>query len=95
MKLPASVIKGKLQGLPKWTLQGKTIQRKYEFRDFSEAWGFMSRVALKAEKVDHHPNWSNVYNQVQVQLWTHDCDGLTEKDFDLAQFMDSTAEQMS
>jgi 4a-hydroxytetrahydrobiopterin dehydratase len=52
----------------------------------------MSRVALKAEKLDHHPNWSNVYNEVEVRLWTHDHDGLTEKDFELAEFMDTVAQ---
>jgi 4a-hydroxytetrahydrobiopterin dehydratase len=61
------------------------------FKDFSEAWGFMSRTALKAEQMDHHPEWFNVYNKVQVTLSTHDVGGLSEKDFALAGFMDRLA----
>eukprot|EP00930_Biecheleria_cincta_P069898 TRINITY_DN57574_c0_g1_i1.p1 TRINITY_DN57574_c0_g1~~TRINITY_DN57574_c0_g1_i1.p1 ORF type:complete len:117 (-),score=26.87 TRINITY_DN57574_c0_g1_i1:15-344(-) len=67
------------------------LERTFRFGDFSGAWGFMSRVALAAEKADHHPNWSNVYNTVEVKLWTHDADGLTEKDFSLARAMDEAA----
>jgi 4a-hydroxytetrahydrobiopterin dehydratase len=59
------------------------------FKNFVEAWGFMSSVALLAESMDHHPNWDNVYNQVTIRLSTHDSDGLTEKDFQLAGAIDS------
>jgi 4a-hydroxytetrahydrobiopterin dehydratase len=67
------------------------IRKVFEFEDFNAAWGFMSRVAVKADKVDHHPEWFNVYNKVDVTLATHDADGVTEKDVDLASFMDAIA----
>jgi 4a-hydroxytetrahydrobiopterin dehydratase len=64
------------------------IARSFVFRDFNEAFGFMTRVALEAEKMDHHPEWSNVYKTVNVVLTTHDAGGLTELDVRLARFMD-------
>jgi 4a-hydroxytetrahydrobiopterin dehydratase len=67
------------------------IRKIWKFRSFSEAWGFMSRAALAAEKLNHHPEWSNVYNVVDVTLTTHDCDGLSALDIDLARKMDSLA----
>ncbi|MGF1659732.1 MAG: 4a-hydroxytetrahydrobiopterin dehydratase [Rubrimonas sp.] len=65
------------------------ISRGFRFRDFSEAWGFMSRAALAAEKLDHHPEWRNVYRDVEVTLTTHDAGGLTELDLRLARAMDA------
>jgi 4a-hydroxytetrahydrobiopterin dehydratase len=65
------------------------LQKSFKFADFNEAFGFMSRVALMAEKMNHHPEWFNVYNKVDVTLSTHDAGGITELDFELAQFMDS------
>ena len=67
------------------------LQRNFKFKDFVEAWGFMNRVALLAEKQDHHPEWSNVYNRVDVVLSTHDAGGLTQLDIDLASVMDGLA----
>ena len=67
------------------------IRRTYVFRNFSEAFGFMARAALVAEKMDHHPEWSNVYKTVDVTLSTHDAGGLTEKDVKLAAAMDKIA----
>lgn len=64
------------------------IRKVYEFANFNEAWGFMNRVALKAEQMDHHPEWFNVYNKVDVTLATHDAGGVTQLDLDLATFMD-------
>jgi 4a-hydroxytetrahydrobiopterin dehydratase len=60
------------------------IRRSFKFKNFNEAWGFMTRVALMAEKADHHPEWSNVYNRVEILLTTHDCDGLSMRDVKLA-----------
>ena len=60
------------------------IHKSFKFKDFNEAWGFMTRVALLADKMDHHPEWSNVYNRVEITLSTHDCDGLSERDVKLA-----------
>jgi 4a-hydroxytetrahydrobiopterin dehydratase len=73
-------------------VEGRAAIRKvFEFEDFNAAWGFMSRVAVKADKVDHHPEWFNAYNKVDVTLATHDADGVTQKDVDLAAFMDAIA----
>ena len=67
-----------------WTLNDDFISREFVFADFVTAFGFMTSVALIAEKADHHPNWENVYNKVKISLSTHEAGGLTEKDFDLA-----------
>ena len=76
-----------------WTaIEGRdAIAKTYRFKDFSTAFGFMTRCALKAEQMDHHPEWFNVYNRVEVVLTTHDADGVSEKDVALAQFMDQIA----
>ena len=76
--------------LPAWTVVAEpdAIRRDFRFKNFSEAWGFMARVALLAEQRDHHPNWSNVWNTVQIELSTHDAGGLTGKDVSLAQAID-------
>jgi 4a-hydroxytetrahydrobiopterin dehydratase len=76
--------------LPDWTLvEGRdAIRRAFRFRDFSEAWGFMARVALLAEAQDHHPEWSNVWNRVEILLSTHDAGGLSARDVRLAQAID-------
>lgn len=67
------------------------IRKIWKFASFSEAWGFMSRVALVAERMNHHPEWTNIYNTVDVTLTTHDCDGLSRLDLDLARAMDRLA----
>ncbi len=69
----------------------EAIAKTFEFADFNEAFGFMSRAALKAEAMDHHPEWFNVWNKVDVTLSTHDAGGLTDLDFELAKFMDDVA----
>jgi len=76
--------------LPGWRLvEGRdAIMREFRFRDFSEAFGFMSRVALLAEKQDHHPEWFNVWNRVEITLSTHDAGGLSKRDIKLAQAID-------
>jgi len=79
-----------LAALPDWTLRGDAlaIERQFQFRNFSEAFAFMARVALLAEKHDHHPDWSNVYNRVAITLTTHDAGGLSERDVKLARAID-------
>lgn len=67
------------------------IRRTFHFADFAEAFAFMTRVALHAEKVDHHPEWFNVYNRVEIVLTTHDANGLTERDIQLAHYIESVA----
>ena len=66
-------------------------QRSFAFADFNEAFGFMGRIALAAEKADHHPEWFNVYNRVEITLSTHDAGGLSQRDIDLAKFIDGIA----
>jgi 4a-hydroxytetrahydrobiopterin dehydratase len=82
-----------LARLPGWAaVEGReAIARTFRFADFNQAFGFMTRVALKAEPMDHHPEWFNVYNRVEVVLATHDADGVTELDVALAKFMDEAA----
>jgi len=82
-----------LASIGDWSLvDGRdAITRTFRFKDFNAAFGFMSRAALKAEKMDHHPEWFNVYNKVEVTLSTHDAGGLTELDIKLARFMDKAA----
>ncbi len=94
-KLDAAARAKALAALTAWNeVQGRdAIARTFKFKDFNAAFGFMSRVALMAEKMDHHPEWFNVYNRVEVTLSTHDCNGLSERDVKLAQFMDQAASQ--
>jgi 4a-hydroxytetrahydrobiopterin dehydratase len=75
-----------LDALPDWDYDDArdAIVRRVTFTDFAEAWGFMTRVAILAEKADHHPEWSNVYNRVEILLTTHDAGGLSHRDIDLA-----------
>ena len=80
-----------LSGLPDWHLRDDNlaIVRRYKFADFSQAFGFMTRVALIAEKADHHPEWSNVYNRVEITLTTHDAGGLSRRDIAMATAIDA------
>ena len=93
-KLELKVILSELDG---WTKTGdgrNAIRRTYKFPDFSSAFAFMSGVALKAEQLNHHPEWFNVYNTVDVALTTHDVSGLTSLDRDMARFMDGLADRL-
>ena len=89
----AQQTKEMLKQLKGWTeTPGRdAITKTYKFADFTAAFGFMTRVALKADQMDHHPEWSNVYSKVEVILTTHDANGVTDKDMKLAQFMDAAA----
>ena len=77
--------------LPQWSLVAgrDAIRRQFRFRDFGQAWGFMSRVALLAERHDHHPEWSNTWNRVDILLTTHDAGGLSARDVALAEAIDA------
>jgi 4a-hydroxytetrahydrobiopterin dehydratase len=75
--------------LPAWKLEEGKLHRQFQFADFSEAFGFMARVALAAEALGHHPEWSNVWNRVQIALTTHDTGGLSHLDVDLARRIDA------
>ena len=78
----------RLQQVPAWQLDDGKLYRALRFADFTEAFGFMASVALLAERADHHPEWSNVYNRVDIHLTTHDAGGLSERDFALAEAID-------
>jgi 4a-hydroxytetrahydrobiopterin dehydratase len=95
-RLSAEARKSALQGLPGWTeTPGReAIARNFTFKDFNEAFGFMCRAALVAEKNDHHPEWRNVYKTVEVVLATHDAGGVTALDVELARAMNAIAKQL-
>jgi 4a-hydroxytetrahydrobiopterin dehydratase len=79
-----------LAKLPRWHLDAehRSISQKFQFADFAEAFGFMTRIAILAEKADHHPEWFNVYNRVEIKLTTHDAGGISQRDIDLATVID-------
>jgi 4a-hydroxytetrahydrobiopterin dehydratase len=92
-KLSNPARRAAMKDLSKWSkVRGRdAIARKFAFKDFNTAFGFMTRVALLAEKMDHHPEWFNVYNKLEVTLSTHDAGGITENDVKMAKAMDSWA----
>ena len=89
--LSSEDIESRLNSRPGWNLEKDKLHRLFEFESFVEAFGFMSQIAILAEKMDHHPEWSNVYNRVEVCLTTHDAGGISELDFELAAHMDRLA----
>jgi 4a-hydroxytetrahydrobiopterin dehydratase len=90
-KLADADVRARLAQLPAWRLDGARIVRELKFADFSQAFAFMTRVALLAEKKNHHPDWENVWNRVTIRLSTHDAGGLTARDFELAAAIDAVA----
>ena len=90
-RLSDAEIQDQVASLNGWEVQDGKLHREFQFDNFVEAFGFMSRAALVAEKMDHHPEWFNVYNRVVVNLATHDVDGISERDFELAQTMNGLA----
>lgn len=88
-QLTQTEVAQKLAALPAWSVRDGKLYRRLQFRDFVEAFGFMSRVALLAEKSDHHPEWFNVYHTVEIYLTTHDAGGISERDFALATAIDA------
>ena len=77
-----------LEKNPSWIIDNKTIKKEFKFENFIEAFGFMSKVALLSEKIDHHPDWQNIYNKVKINLTTHDKGGITTNDIKLAESID-------
>lgn len=92
-KLSQQAVAAALKNMPKWNMASKrdAIERHLVFDDFAAAWAFMTRIALKAEQINHHPEWSNVWNRVSITLATHDAGGITELDFTLARAIDEAA----
>jgi 4a-hydroxytetrahydrobiopterin dehydratase len=94
-KLSADERAARLRELNGWqnVAERDAIERSFEFADFNEAFGFMTRVAIKAQEMDHHPEWSNVYNVVRITLSSHDANGVTQRDVELARFIDRIAKR--
>ena len=86
--LSAGEIQTQLADIPRWTVQHNKLYRRFIFDNFQQAFGFMTRVALLAEKMDHHPEWGNVYKQVDIYLTTHEAGGISSRDFILARGID-------
>jgi 4a-hydroxytetrahydrobiopterin dehydratase len=90
-KLPEDEVTRRLAEVTGWTLHAGKLHREYKFADFVEAFGFMASAALVAERMNHHPEWFNVWNTVEVDLTTHDAGGITARDFELAAAMERLA----
>jgi len=90
-KLSPQQLEAALAGLPGWSVAAEKLHREYKFADFVHAFGFMATAAIAIEKMNHHPEWFNVYNRVTVDLTTHDAGGITQGDVDLAGLLDSIA----
>ena len=93
-KLPADQVTSALQSLPGWTLSMGKLHREYRFPDFTHAFGFMATAATAIEKRNHHPEWTNVYNRVTVDLVTHDAGGITPADLELAAVLENIAKKL-
>ena len=83
-KMSVQQIEASLTKFPDWQIKDNKLHRELKFKNFIQTWGFMTQVAILAEQMDHHPEWSNVYNQVTIDLTTHEADGISQRDFGLA-----------
>jgi 4a-hydroxytetrahydrobiopterin dehydratase len=92
--LPESDLAAAVSSLPGWTIHNGKLHREYKFASFPQAFGFMATAAPTIEKRDHHPEWSNVYNKVTVDLSTHDAGGITQLDVDLAKLLEGIAQKL-
>jgi 4a-hydroxytetrahydrobiopterin dehydratase len=88
-KLSSEQISEQLKNLPGWSVKDEKLHKDFEFDDFNQAFGFMTRAAMHIEKMNHHPEWFNVYNKLTVDLTTHDAGGITENDIQLAKILNS------
>ena len=93
--LTAAEIASALLSLPSWSVKENKLHREYRFADFIHAFGFMATAAIAIEKMNHHPEWSNVWNRVTIDLTTHDAGGISEKDVHLAQTLETLAKKLS
>jgi len=89
--LTETEIQEKLKDLNQWVYADNALQTSFEFNSFKDAFSLMTRIAFEVEELNHHPNWTNVYNYLEISLSTHDADGVTEKDFELAKIIDELA----
>ena len=89
MRLSEEDINEKLQGLPGWSISNGKLHKEFTFETFNQAFGFMTRAAMEIEKMNHHPEWLNIYNRLTVELTTHDAGGITQNDINLAKILNS------
>ena len=89
IKLSESIIEEKLKNLPGWSVKNDKLHKEFQFNDFNQAFGFMTRAAMEIEKMNHHPEWFNVYNRILVELTSHDAGGITDNDVNLARILNS------
>lgn len=87
-KLTNEEVANEIKNFKLWSIENKKLYRKIIFKDFVSAFSFMTHIAIHAEKLNHHPEWKNVYNQIEVWLTTHDANGISKKDFELAKIID-------
>ncbi|NIM26516.1 MAG: 4a-hydroxytetrahydrobiopterin dehydratase [Nitrososphaeria archaeon] len=89
IRLSSEKISEELKNLPGWSVKDEKLHKDFEFESFNQAFGFMTRAAMEIEKMNHHPEWFNVYNRISVDLMTHDAGGITENDIQLAKILNS------
>ena len=89
IRLSQDDIDDKLKGLPGWRVVDEKLHKEFQFDSFNQAFGFMTRAAMEIEKMNHHPEWFNVYNRITVELTTHDAGGITDNDINLARILNS------
>jgi len=89
MRLSQTEIDEELKNLPGWSVINEKLHKEFQFDSFNQAFGFMTRAAMEIEKMNHHPEWFNVYNKITVELTTHDAGGITKNDIDLARILNS------
>jgi 4a-hydroxytetrahydrobiopterin dehydratase len=94
-KLSTEEIERQLREMPAWSVENAKLHREFRFADFVHAFGFMATAAIAIEKMNHHPEWCNVYNRVVVDLTTHDAGGISQRDFDLARLLEGFASKLS
>ena len=93
-KMTAQQIEASLNDIPGWELRNEKLHRELKFKDFVQAWGFMTQAAILAERMDHHPEWFNVYSKVSLDLTTHEAGGISSRDFELAHQINEVLAQM-
>ncbi|QLH07519.1 4a-hydroxytetrahydrobiopterin dehydratase [Nitrosopumilus ureiphilus] len=91
MRLSKADIDEELKNLPGWSVENEKLHKEFQFESFNQAFGFMTRAAMEIEKMNHHPEWFNVYNRITIELTTHDAGGITKNDVNLAKILNSLA----
>jgi 4a-hydroxytetrahydrobiopterin dehydratase len=89
MKLSSNEIEAELKNISGWSIKNEKLHKEFEFDSFNQAFGFMTRAAMEIEKMNHHPEWFNVYNKLTIDLTTHDAGGITQNDINLAKILES------